>query len=83
MFAMAGIQPRVTHELQQIISILEFVALGHGVTIVASLALPDQHEGVVYRRITPRFSRRVGLACLNERRLSPGAAALWAQARST
>ncbi|RSM88492.1 LysR family transcriptional regulator [Kibdelosporangium aridum] len=82
MFARAGIQPRVTHELQQIISILEFVALGHGVTIVASLALPDRHEGVVYRRITPRFSRRVGLACLNERRLSPAAAALWEQARS-
>jgi DNA-binding transcriptional LysR family regulator len=82
MFARAGVQPQVTHELQQLISILEFVALGHGVSIVASLALPDQHEGVVYRRISPRTSRQVGLACLNEGRLSPAAAALWRQARN-
>ncbi|SDY50814.1 DNA-binding transcriptional regulator, LysR family [Saccharopolyspora shandongensis] len=82
MFAQARIQPTVTHELQQLISILEFVAQGHGVSIVASLALPDQHDGVVYRRIRPRASRQVGLACLNERRLSPAAAALWELVRN-
>ncbi|MFE6743519.1 LysR family transcriptional regulator [Streptomyces tubercidicus] len=82
MFTRAGIQPKVTHELQQLVSLLEFVAQGHGVSIVASLALPDHHDGVVYRRITPRSSRRVGLACLNEGRLSPAAAALWHQART-
>ncbi|MEV5484499.1 MULTISPECIES: LysR family transcriptional regulator [Streptomyces] len=82
MFTRADIQPKVTHELQQLISLLEFVAQGHGVSIVASLALPDHYDGVVYRRITPRASRRVGLACLNEGRLSPAAAALWRQART-
>lgn len=83
MFARASIKPRVTHELSQLTSILEFVAQGQGVSILAALALPERHEGVVYRAITPRSSRRVGLACLNERRLSPAAAALWEQARST
>lgn len=82
MFTRAGIKPTVTHELSQLISILEFVARGHGVSVVASLALPDHHDGVVYRRITPRSSRRIGLACLNEQRLSPAAAALWEQART-
>jgi len=82
-FQRAGIQPKVTHELQQLISILEFVALGHGVSIVASLALPEQHKGVVYRKIVPHSSRHVGLACLNQQRLSPAAAALWQQVESS
>lgn len=80
MFSRSGIQPRVTHELSQLLSILEFVARGQGISVVASLALPAQHPGVVYRKITPITSRRIGLACLNERRLSPAAAALWKMA---
>ncbi|WP_296229040.1 hypothetical protein [Ralstonia sp. UBA689] len=55
---------------------------GQGVSVVASLALPEDHAGVVVRRITPRTSRRVGLACLNQGRLSPAAAALWRQAQA-
>lgn len=82
MFARAGIELHVAHELSQLLSILEFVARGHGVCIVASLALPEHHDGVVYRSILPRTSRRVGLACLNENRLSPAAAAFWRQARA-
>lgn len=82
MFARANVQPKVTHELSQLLSILEFVARGQGVSILASLALPERHEGVAVRKITPRTSRRVGLACLNQRRLSPAAAALWRQAQA-
>lgn len=82
MFARAGVQPKVTHELSQLLSILEFVARGQGVSVVASLALPENHAGVVVRKITPRTSRRVGLACLNQSRLSPAAAALWQQAQA-
>jgi DNA-binding transcriptional LysR family regulator len=80
MFARAAIQPRVTHELSQLVSILEFVSRGQGVSILASLALPDSYKGVVYRNISPRSSRRVGLACLNEHRLSPAADAFWRMA---
>ncbi|SOE06201.1 transcriptional regulator, LysR family [Variovorax sp. YR752] len=83
MFARAGLQPRVAHELSQLMSILEFVARGQGVSIVASLALPERFKGVVYRSISSRASRRVGLACLNERRLSPAALAFWQLARKS
>jgi DNA-binding transcriptional LysR family regulator len=82
MFARANMQPKVTHELSQLLSILEFVARGQGVSIVASLALPKFHPGVVYRPLSPRASRRVGLACLNEARLSPAAQAFWRLART-
>ena len=77
MFDRAGVRARVTHELSQLLSILEFVSAGQGVSLVASLALPPSYPGVVYRPITPGASRRVGLACLNQRRLSPAAEAFW------
>jgi DNA-binding transcriptional LysR family regulator len=83
MFARVGLHPRVTHELSQLMSILEFVAREQGISILASLALPEKYEGVVYRKIVPQSPRRVGLACLNDQRLSPAALALWQQARRT
>jgi DNA-binding transcriptional LysR family regulator len=82
MFAAAGLRPNVTHELSQLLSILEFVARGQGVSIVASLALPASHRGVVYRALSPRAARPLGLACLNANRLSPAASALWRQAKA-
>lgn len=78
-FAKAGLQPKVTHELQQLTSIFEFVARGQGVSLVASLAAPSKYEGIVFRRLRPAVTRRIGLACLNDTRLSPAAAALWKQ----
>jgi DNA-binding transcriptional LysR family regulator len=83
MFARMGVKPKVTHELSQLMSILEFVAREQGISILASLALPEKYEGVVYRKITPQSSRRVGLACLNDQRLSPAAHALWQQVRKS
>ncbi|MBN8967104.1 MAG: LysR family transcriptional regulator [Rhizobiales bacterium] len=80
-FARAGIEPRVTHELSQLTSIFEFVARGQGVSVIASSAMPEKFEGIVFRSLKPRTIRRVGLACLNEKRLSPAAAALWKQVR--
>lgn len=81
LFDRAGIKPTVTHELSQLLSLLEFVARGQGVSIIAGLAAPARYEGVVYRSLTPRASRRIGLACLNESRLSPAAQAFWQQAK--
>lgn len=83
MFDRAGVVTRVTHELSQLLSILEFVAAGQGVSLVASLALPARYPGVVYRPVSPGASRRVGLACLNDRRLSPAAQAFWQLAAKT
>lgn len=83
MFSRGGLRPRVAHELTQILSILEFVSRGQGISILAALALPPKYQGVVYRKIAPQSSRRVGLACLNEKRLSPAARALWIQVRKS
>lgn len=81
MFAKAGVKPRIVHDLTQILSILEFVRRGQGISILASLVLPQDFQGLVYRRIQPTVTRRVGLACLDEKRLSPAARALWSQVR--
>lgn len=82
MFNRADASLKVTHELSQMLSILDFVARGEGISVVASLALPVTYAGVVYKPITPLTSRRIGLACLNEGRLSPAAAAFWKMAKA-
>jgi DNA-binding transcriptional LysR family regulator len=81
MFAAAGVRPNIVHDLTQILSILEFVRRGQGISVLASLVLPRDYRGLVYRRITPTSKRRVGLACLNEGKLSPAARAFWTQVR--
>lgn len=82
MFERAGVRPRVAHELSQVISILEFVARGNGVSVLASLAVPEQRPGLVFRPLSPRTARRMAFACLDEKRLSPAAQAFWKMART-
>jgi DNA-binding transcriptional LysR family regulator len=82
MFERAGVQPMVAHELSQVLSILEFVARGNGVSVLPSLAVPERQAGLVFRTIVPRTSRRVAFACLDEKRLSPAALAFWKMART-
>jgi DNA-binding transcriptional LysR family regulator len=82
MFERAGVRPKVAHELSQVISIFEFVARGNGVSVLASLAVPEHQPGLVFRPLTPRTARRVAFACLDEKRLSPAALAFWKMARS-
>lgn len=79
LFDRAGLTPRITHELSQLWSILDFVSRGQGVSIVASLALPDadQFPGVVTRPVSPRAVRRIGMACRDVARLAPPAKAMW------
>lgn len=81
MFESAGVRPRVAHELVQIVSILEFVAHGNGVSVVPSLTVPDSRPGLVFRPIRPRVARRVAMACLDAARLSPAGRAFWELAR--
>lgn len=81
LFARNGLRPQIHYELLQIMSILELVAKGKGISILANLALPDQYSGVVFRPITPSNSRRIGLVCLDESRLSPVARAFWNETR--
>lgn len=82
MFDRAGVRPNVAHELSQVISILEFVARGNGVSVLASLAVPERRPGLVFLPLTPRISRRVALACVDEKRLSPAGQAFWKMART-
>ncbi len=81
LFSRNGLRPRVAYELLQLMSILELVARGKGVSVLAKLALPDRYNGTVYRPLSPGSSRRIGLVCLNENRLSPVARAFWQEAR--
>lgn len=81
LFSRNGLRPRVSYELLQLMSILELVASGKGVSVLAKLALPDRYEGTVFRPISPGTSRRIGLVCLNESRLSPVARAFWLETR--
>lgn len=81
LFAGNGLHPNVTCELLQLTSILELVAHGKGVSILAKLALPDAYPGTVFRPVTPGMSRHIGLVCLDESRLSPVARAFWEEAR--
>lgn len=81
MFERAGVRPQVAHELSQVVSILEFVAHGSGVSVLPSLAVSGPTPGLAFRPIVPRTSRRVALACLDQARLSPAARAFWELAR--
>lgn len=74
------IKPRIAHELHQITSILQYVAEGYGVSILARLALPNAIQGVIYRPLTPTTQRYIALACQNSNRLSPVARAFWNEA---
>jgi len=81
LFGRNGLRPNIVYELLQLTSILELVASGKGISILAKLALPDQYHGVVVRPVLPSMSRRIGLVCLNESRLSPVARAFWKETR--
>jgi DNA-binding transcriptional LysR family regulator len=67
----------VRYHFTQVVSILEFVRRGLGVSVAAGLALPDDHAGVVYRPLLPTQPGTVGLACLDVSKLSPLARAFW------
>ena len=81
LFARNNMQPKIAYELVQLMSILELVARGKGVSILAKLALPEHYSGVVFRPIVPGVSRHIGLACLNQTRLSSVAHAFWEEVR--
>lgn len=81
LFSRHGLRPKISAEMLQLMSILELVAKGNCTSILAKLALPNAYPGIVFRPISPTSSRRIGLACLNESRLSPVAHAFWQETR--
>lgn len=81
MFERAGVTPNVAHELFQVVSILDFVLHGNGVSVLASLVVPEPVAGLAFRPIRPKVARRVALACLDAARLTPAGRAFWELAR--
>ena len=73
-FVQAGIVPRIRYRGFQLLSILETVSRGAGVSIVAELSLPPEKEpGYVWRPLDPPVPRSIGLATLGELNISPAA----------
>lgn len=67
--------PRTLFRLEQLTSMMAFVAQGDAITIAARWALPEPPDGVVYRSLQPSRPRKIGLAALRFDRLSPAALA--------
>src|SRR5258708_1858133 len=69
-FRSAGIRLNVHYRLQQVLSILEIVRRGLGVSVVAELALPEDRKGLSIVPFEPRVVRRIGLAVRDRSNLS-------------
>jgi DNA-binding transcriptional LysR family regulator len=76
-FRSAGIPLNVRYRLQQVLSILEIVRRGLGVSIVAELALPEDRTGLSIVPLEPKVARRIGLAVRDIGNLSPATRAFF------
>jgi DNA-binding transcriptional LysR family regulator len=63
-FAQARLNLHPRFQLAQISSILHFVRLGLGISVIAQLALPDDLNGICVRSLEPTIERKIGLATL-------------------
>lgn len=80
-FRSEGIRLNVRYHLQQVLSILEIVRRGRGVSVVAELALPENRKGLSIVPFEPRVARRIGLAVRDINNLSPASRAFFEFAR--
>ncbi|AOX99143.1 LysR family transcriptional regulator [Jeongeupia sp. USM3] len=84
LFASAGLDPKVRYRCTQLISTLDTVARGDGITVVAELALPapaNRDGRWVARPLDPPVRRSIGLAILDKRQCSPATTAFVTLAR--
>ena len=78
LFMAARLQPNIRYRCSQLLSTLEAVSRGDGLSLVAEASLPQAHDPRYVRRpLSPRVPRQIGLAVLDRRQSSPatGAAA--------
>lgn len=72
LFTVARLTPNIRYRCSQLISSLDVVARGDGVTVVAEGSLPDQIDRrCVKKPLSPAVLRQVGLAVLDRRQASP------------
>lgn len=69
------IQPKITYQMSQLLTILNMVNLQEGIAIVADMAMPTEllalHPHVVKRPLFPNTQRQIGLAVKNQKLMSP------------
>ncbi len=69
------IQPKITYQMSQLLTILNMVNLQEGIAIVADMAIPKEllalHPHVVKRPLSPNTQRQIGLAVKNQQLISP------------
>ena len=75
LFKVAQLTPQIKYNLSQILSILNMVNHGAGVSIVADLALDKNilqlYPNVVKRPLSPNIKRSIGLAVKNKQQMTP------------
>jgi DNA-binding transcriptional LysR family regulator len=72
LFSAARLAPNIRYRCSQLMSTLDVVARGDGVTVVAEGSLPHQIDSrCVKKPLSPAVSRQVGLAVLDRRQASP------------
>ncbi|WP_248749739.1 LysR substrate-binding domain-containing protein [Pseudomonas sp. MWU15-20650] len=82
LFNTARLQPKVRYRCAQLLSTLEAVSRGDGLSIVAQASLPTLDDPrYVVRALSPPVPRRIGLAILDRRQSSPATLAFIALAQ--
>ncbi|RAI69334.1 LysR family transcriptional regulator [Pseudomonas fluorescens] len=72
LFTAARLTPNIRYRCSQLMSTLDVVARGDGVTVVAEGSLPNQIDSrCVKKPLSPAVLRQVGLAVLDRRQASP------------
>ncbi|PKF33550.1 LysR family transcriptional regulator [Acinetobacter proteolyticus] len=75
LFKAAQLTPQIKYNLSQILSILNMVNHGAGISIVADLALDNNilqlYPNVVKRPLSPNIKRSIGLAVKNKQQMTP------------
>ena len=82
LFSQARSQPKVRYRCAQLLSTLEAVSRGDGLSVVAQASLPEHADSrYLALPLAPRVPRRIGLAVLDRRQSSPAALAFIALAQ--
>ncbi|OAE12399.1 LysR family transcriptional regulator [Pseudomonas simiae] len=82
LFSEARLRPNVRYRCAQLLSTLEVVSRGDGLSIVAQASLPERVDPrYAARPLSPAVPRRIGLAVLDRRQSSPASLAFIALAQ--
>jgi DNA-binding transcriptional LysR family regulator len=72
LFNAARLQPNIRYRCSQLLSTLDTVTRGDAITVVAQGSLPEQENGgYVQIPLSPKVTRQVGVAVLDQRQASP------------